>query len=189
MDPVIAQLATQTATVLVQNTASVVASKLQTIKAQKNDKQAVEELTEIINDLVAENAELQSLAQAYRQELVAQQITEDDIRYITDTAIPLLEKFIEASNSSVPAEMLEAVEQLLSVETLKVLQLLGFNFKQAIGAPLTLLIASLIENARPVPKEDLGQMQLEAVRLQGNLSRIALDAESFERYQHITSQQ
>ena len=50
MDPVIAQLATQTATVLVQNTASVVASKLQTIKAQKNDKQAVEELTEIIND-------------------------------------------------------------------------------------------------------------------------------------------
>lgn len=188
MDPVIAQLATQTATVLVQNTASVVASKLQTIKAQKNDKQAVEELTEIINDLVAENAELQSLAQAYKQELVAQQITENDIRYITDTAIPLLEKFIEASGSPVPSEMLEAVEQLLSVETLKVLQLLGFNFKQAIGAPLTSLIASLIENAHSAPKEDLAQTQLETVRLQCNLSAIALDAESFERYRQMMSQ-
>lgn len=188
MDPVIAQLATQTATVLVQNTASVVASKLQTIKAQKNDKQAVEELTEIINELVAENAELQSLAQAYKQELVAQQITEDDIRYITDTAIPLLEKFIEASDSPVPSEILEAVEQLLSVETLKVLQLLGFNFKQAIGAPLTSLIASLIGNARSAPKEDLAQTQLETVRLQRNLSAIALDAESFERYRQMMSQ-
>lgn len=63
MDPVIAELATQTATVIVQNTASVVASKLQTIKAQKNDRQAVEELTEIINDLVAENAEKSSFAE------------------------------------------------------------------------------------------------------------------------------
>ena len=179
MDPVIAELATQTATVIVQNTASVVASKLQTIKAQKNDRQAVEELTEIINDLVAENAELQSLAQ---------QFTEDDIRYITKTVIPLLEKFIEASGSSVPTEMLEALEQLLSVETLKVMQLLGFNFKQAIGAPLTSLIASLIENSHSVPKEDLAKTQLETVRLQCNLSAIALDAESFERYQQMMSQ-
>ena len=82
MDPILGELTTQAATILMQNTASIVAEKVQSIKAKRNDKEAVAELTEIINDLVEKNAQLQSLAQAYKQELVAQQITEEDIEYI-----------------------------------------------------------------------------------------------------------
>jgi hypothetical protein len=49
--------------------------------------------------------------------------------------------------------MMEIIKPLLSVETLTVLQLLGFNFKQAIGEPLTELVAGLIAaKARGVQK-------------------------------------
>ena len=76
MDPILGELMTQAATILMQNTASIVAEKVQGIKAKRNDKEAVAELAEIINDLVEKNAQLQNLAQAYRQELVVQQIAE-----------------------------------------------------------------------------------------------------------------
>ena len=67
---------TRAATILMQNTASIVAEKTQSIKTKRNDKEAVAELTEIIDDLLEKNAQLQSLVQAYRQELVVQQIAE-----------------------------------------------------------------------------------------------------------------
>lgn len=35
---------------------------------------------------------------------------------------------------------------VLSPQTLKILQLLGFNYKEAIGIPLTTLVAQTIEN-------------------------------------------
>ena len=44
-----------------QNTASIVAKKVQSIKAKRNDKEAIAKLTEIINDLVEKNVQLQSI--------------------------------------------------------------------------------------------------------------------------------
>lgn len=73
--PILGELMTQAATILMQNTASTVAEKVQSIKAIRNDKEAVAELPEIINDFVEKNVQLQSLAQAYKQELVVQQIS------------------------------------------------------------------------------------------------------------------
>lgn len=46
---------------------------------------------------------------------------------------------------------LDVLEKLLSVETVTVLQLLGFNFRQAIGEPLTQLVRRLIASRAPVP--------------------------------------
>ena len=117
MDPILGELTTQAATILMQNTASIVAEKVQSIKAKRNDKEAVAELTEIINDLVEKNAQLQSLAQAYKQELVAQQITEEDIEYITETLMPLVEKMLAASEKPVPQSTFDVMKELLSKET------------------------------------------------------------------------
>ena len=41
---------------------------------------------------------------------------------------------------------LEQIKSLLSVETLTIMQLLGFNYKRAIGEPLTLLLQKTIES-------------------------------------------
>lgn len=150
MDPILGELTTQAATILMQNTASIVAEKVQSIKAKRNDKEAVAELTEIINDLVEKNAQLQSLAQAYKQELVAQQITEEDIKYITDTLIPIIEELVSIGEKPVPQPTLDVMKKLLSKETLNVMQLLGFNFKQAIGTPLTNLLSDFISSQSPV---------------------------------------
>ena len=58
--------------------------------------------------------------------------------YITDKLLPLLLK--------IPGihEQQNALEVILSKETLKILQLLGFNYKEAIGEPLTSVIAHAI---------------------------------------------
>ena len=43
-----------------------------------------------------------------------------------------------------PIETYEQIKELISVDTLKAIQLLGFNFKAAIGEPLTQLCADAI---------------------------------------------
>lgn len=180
MDPILGELTTQAATILMQNTASIVAEKVQSIKAKRNDKEAVAELTEIINDLVEKNAQLQSLAQAYKQELVAQQVTEKDIKYITDTLLPIIEELVSIGEKPVPQPTLDVMKKLLSKETLNVMQLLGFNFKQAIGVPLTNLLSDFISSQSPVANG--GDARHDVLSLQLKMIELAQDPESYERY-------
>lgn len=184
MDPILGELTTQAATILMQNTASVVAEKIQSIKAKRDDKEAVAELTEIINDLVEKNAQLQSLAQAYKQELVAQQVTEEDIKYITDTLIPIIEELASIGEKPVPQPTLDVMKKLLSKETLNVMQLLGFNFKQAIGVPLTRLLANYISSHSPAANAE--NAQHDVLSLQLKMIELAQDPESYERYLRLT---
>lgn len=183
MDPTLGEITTQAATILMQNTASIVANKVQSIKAKRDDKAAVAELTEIINDLVEKNAQLQSLAQAYKQELVAQQITENDIEYITKTLIPLVEDLLKTGEQPVSQPIFDVMKKLLSKETLNVMQLLGFNFKQAIGVPLTRLLSDYISSQSPTAKKQ--NAQHEFLSLQLKMMEIAQDPESYERYLHL----
>ena len=112
--------------------------KIRAIKHKQNDKETINALEEIINDLISDKNELVQIAKCYEQEFVAQKISEDDIEYITDKLLPLLLK--------IPGihEQQNALEVILSKETLKILQLLGFNYKEAIGEPLTSVIAHAI---------------------------------------------
>ena len=41
-------------------------------------------------------------------------------------------------------ELLDALKSLVSVETVTIMQLVGFNFRRAIGEPLTTLVERLI---------------------------------------------
>ena len=59
-------------------------------------------------------------------------------------------------------KQLEALKPLLSVETVNVLQLFGFNFRQGIGAPLTNRAKDAIEGQKDVGSE----LQLESIRHQ-----------------------
>lgn len=43
-------------------------------------------------------------------------------------------------------ESYEQIKELISVDTLKTMQLLGFNYKAAIGEPLTQICADAISN-------------------------------------------
>lgn len=91
------------------------------------------------------------IANAYEAELVAQRLTKEDIEYISENLIPVLTQ-LAASSTVEPAQapaVQGIVQSLVSVETVTVLQLVGFNFRKAIGEPLTELVARFITTRGP----------------------------------------
>lgn len=87
---IVAELASNLIEASARNTASYIADKIKTSKAKKNDKETINELEEIIQNLLNDKLEIQRIAQAYEQELLSQKITEKDIEYITNNLLPVL---------------------------------------------------------------------------------------------------
>lgn len=172
---IIAQLAANLAEATARNTASFITNKISAIKAKKNDKETIGELEEIISELLSDKIEIQRIAQSYEQELVSQRITEKDIKYITDDLLPILNKFIPDDKKT----DFEQVKSLLSVETLTIMQLLGFNYKKAIGEPLTNLLKRVIESKMPGDMETNAKFALK-------IAEIATDEDSTKRYLQLT---
>ncbi|MGC6356894.1 hypothetical protein ACMXZC_03815, partial [Pasteurella multocida] len=97
----------------------------------------INELEEIIQELISDKNELLQISQAYQQELTAQKITDTEIEYITQKLIPKLQELSIATGHNIDA--VRIFSPIISKETLTILQLLGFNFRKAIGEPLTIL--------------------------------------------------
>ena len=133
------------------------------------------ELEEIISELLSDKAEIQRIAQSYEQELVSQRITEKDIKYITDNLLPILNKFIPNDKK----DDFEQIKSLLSVETLTIMQLLGFNYKKAIGEPFTNLLKRVIESKMPSDVETNTKFALK-------IADIATDENATNRYLQLT---
>lgn len=55
----------------------------------------------------------------------------------------------DTDNKDKIQEQIGAIKSICSKKTINILQILGFNFKKAIGEPLTNLFASLIESKAP----------------------------------------
>jgi hypothetical protein len=146
VDPSIATLGTQLAEVAFRNAASTIADRIGAVKVRKDDKATIQLLEELVNELVADKAELTRIAQAYQQEVGAKQISASDIAYISENLRPLLQKLSEFSPGGADAaeEVLNVVQPFLSVETLTIVQLMGFNVREAIGEPMTNLVRDLI---------------------------------------------
>lgn len=146
----IADLSLRLGDTVARNTVSAIGDRIKAIKAKRDQRETIQELEEIIYDLIDDKNELKSIIEAYKEKFVAQRISQENIEYITNNLIPVLKELIEASsdeNNAAAANMdktLDVLTSVLSVETLTVLQLVGFNFKQAIGEPLTLLLQKFI---------------------------------------------
>ena len=52
----------------------------------------------------------------------------------------------EVAKVTAQVESYEQIKELISIDTLKTMQLLGFNYKAAIGEPLTQICANAISN-------------------------------------------
>ena len=70
----------------------------------------------------------------------------EDIEHLHNTVTKILEilKLMSPDNGDI--ESFEQFKELISIDTLKTMQLLGFNHKLAIGEPLTNLCANAISN-------------------------------------------
>ncbi len=189
----IADLGTRLSETMVRNTASAVSDKIKAIKAKRDQRAAIEELEEIVYDLIDDKKELKRIADAYQEKFVAQQISQEEIEYITKSIIPVLKKLIEQAssdeNSALAAanmeKTLDVLTPLLSVQTLTVLQLLGFNFKQAIGEPLTLLLQKFITLKAPAGPQSTFEYNKLMMAFNLEVAKIAQDEDATGRWERL----
>jgi hypothetical protein len=167
MDPVVAELAVSLSSAAVRTTASSVQHKIRALKTAKKDKETIAGLEEIVNDLLEEKSEILRIARAYEDQLVSQQISDDDITYITESVPKILDLFITMGDTSESDRgAMETLQTLVSAESVRILQLLGFNYRKAIGEPLTevanawiseTLMPSTMKNQHQKPSKNQNQ--------------------------------
>ena len=183
MEPQLIDLGIRLSEALVRNTASAISTKVKALKSKKDDKETINELEEIIQELISDKNELLQISQAYQQELVTQKITDTEIDYITQKLIPTLQKLANATGQSQNINsMVDVLSPLISKETLTILQLLGFNFRKAIGEPLTVLLQKLILSKQPLDSERI-QTQL---NIQLETLKIAKDPAAIRRLENLS---
>lgn len=141
---ILTEMGTNLTTLAVKGTATLIHSKVESVKNEKNIDNLRNTYDEIISQLLSEREEAIRIAQAYKEELEKVVISDEDIEHLHNTVEKVLEIFKIMSPQSENIESLEQLKELISVDTLKTMQLLGFNYKAAIGEPLTKLCADAI---------------------------------------------
>jgi len=137
----------------VKGTASAVAKKVSAIKSVKDADTLRATYDEIVNELIQERDEAVRIAQSYKSELDRIVISDDDINHLHNTVssvLDILKKTMPSAGNTngKPSfyESIESAKALITIDTIKTMQLLGFNYKQAIGEPLTQLCADKISS-------------------------------------------
>lgn len=149
-------LGTSLTELAVKGTVTAVSNKIKAIKEEKNVEKIRNTYDAIINELLNEREEAVRIAQAYKSELEKVVISDEDIQHLHNTVSRILEiiKGIQIASAEqqggdvdairTQVESYEQIKELISVDTLKTMQLIGFNYKSAIGEPLTLMLKNFI---------------------------------------------
>lgn len=182
--PEVVQLGASLAESVARNTAASIADKIRALRSAGKQDETIAGLEEIIQGLIADKNELTRIAQSYQSELVSQNLTAGDIKYIAGTVMPLLEQLADAAPQQDGEKVkatIEGLKPLLSVETVNVLQLLGFNFRRAIGEPLTRLCERMI-----ISRIDQSEaLRMEVLRRDQLFVQLALDPEASDRFKRF----
>ena len=133
-------------TLAVKGTTTAIHSKLESIRNEKEIAKITSTYEEIINQLLSERAEAILIAQIYKEQVDKVVISDEDIDHLHNTVKRVLQilKVVTPNNSNI--DSFNDFTELINVDTLKAMQLLGFNYKAAIGEPLTDLCANSIRN-------------------------------------------
>ncbi len=141
---ILTEMGTNLTTLAVKGTATAIHSKIESVKNEKNAETLRNTYDEIVNQLLSEREEAIRIAQAYKEEIEKVEISDEDIEHLHHTVEKILEITKEMSPQTESIKTFEQLKELISVDTLKTMQLLGFNYKSAIGEPLTRLCADAI---------------------------------------------
>lgn len=128
----LAEMGISLSTMAVKGTVSAVNTKIKAIKMEKDLESVKNKYDEIINELLSEREEAVRIAQAYKSELEKIDISDNDIAHLHNTVKNILE-ILKVISPQTPVKTYEQFQQLINVDTLKAMQLLGFNYKAAIG--------------------------------------------------------
>ena len=102
---------------------------------------------ETISEFQQANADLENIARGYKELYEQIAISDEDIEFLNTTLSKVLEFAGKTGGiQDQQAELLNSVISLITKDMLKSMQLLGFNYREAIGIPLTEACSSYIEN-------------------------------------------
>lgn len=159
MNEVMAGVATQLATLIGNETVTAVNSKIAAMKTEKDIGKVKRNYENILNNLLNERAEAIRIAQTYKSELEKVEISDEDIEHLHNTVerlIEIVKSFLIKQNNGENNQEIqeqinsfEQIKELISIDTLKTMQLLGFNYKKAIGSPLTMILRNFILSKVP----------------------------------------
>lgn len=142
----------------VKGTATAVTNKIKAVKDEKNADKLRGTYDEIVNELLAERDEAVRIAQAYKSELERVVISDEDIEHLNATVTHVLD-ILKVFSPDLDTQSFEAFKDLINVDTLKTMQLIGFNYKAAIGEPLTELCADAINGLGGKKKQNQTKQQ------------------------------
>ena len=190
VNPELQNLSVQLGEAVVRNTASAIAHRVTAAKAKKRDTETIAELEDIISGLISDKGELVRIAQAYEQELVAQKISAKDVEYISKHVVPVIQDIAIKSGQDKESvqSIVDLIKPVLSVEMVTILQLIGFNFRAAMGQPLTNLLAQLIQSQMPIDNQTSVELQRLQLERENRYLRLAEDAEAFDRLRQLRQQ-
>lgn len=128
-----------------------------------SDAQSIYE--ETINRFQESNADLENIARGYKDLYEQIVISDDDIEFLNATlrnALKILSELGDIKEDQI--ETFNSMINLINKDLLKSMQLLGFNYKEAIGIPLTLacsnfILAKLGSNSSPskIPTDEFSE--------------------------------
>lgn len=167
MEPIALAAATKLSEIVGRGTYDWVNSKRQIARNEKDIKAQKEMYEEIVVTLLEEKTDLQNVANQYQDLYSRVKISEDEIRYLKSTITRVIDLFVPDVDS-IPEdtpnyeqvisevkgqrEKMQMVTEFIDIDTLETMQLLGFNYKEAIGKPLTEATANLIYSKTGVGK-------------------------------------
>lgn len=145
---IVTDLVVKTADMMIKNTTETIFNRIDAAKGNRDKEKTILALEEIIKYLLDDKNKLNQIIRQYEELLAIQKLSDKNIDYITENIVPLLSQVLASDvvikgNEEKAKEINEVINlltPLLSVETLTILQLLGFNFREGIGDPLTNLV-------------------------------------------------
>lgn len=140
----------------IKRTTTNVTNKIKNVKEEKNCEKLRSVYDEIVNEILLERDEAVRIAQAYKSEIDRIVINDDDIAHLHNTISDVLD-LLKKLSPEMDVQSFEVFKDLISVDTLKTMQLVGFNYKVAIGEPLTELCANAIKNMGKKEKVNSGK--------------------------------
>ena len=155
----IVNLGANLTSLVLKGTATAIHGKIEGLKREQNADVIRTAYNEMINQLLEEREDAVRIAQTYKAELEKVVISDEDIEYLQQTVSKVLDvikslQLVDTLNADpekqakAKASMaaVESIKNLISKDVLKTMQLLGFNYKAAIGEPLTELCANAISS-------------------------------------------
>ncbi|MFM0778007.1 hypothetical protein P7J56_09345 [Streptococcus suis] len=131
----------------VKGTTAKINSKIQSMKTEREADKLRSAYDDIVNELIIERAEALRIAQIYKEEYEKVTIKDEGIEYLHNTLIRIISLFSPFGNVTEEQTVsFQQMAELLNKDTLKTMQLLGFNYREAIGEPLTEVCANTIKS-------------------------------------------